>query len=228
MILSWLKKKDIDVALLLPMIAGVVIFWLFFSMLGVSLAAEELMSISKGTGFLIGAGVSLFALCFIWLVTVGDDGDSYGYFVISFILLLLLNGLLAIFIFNIEVPVLPWIAVGVIAFILMELLYWIDDEVPGKKKSKFWFSVYKKFDALADVLLIFLVAEAIALAWTYIKWEWVLWLLNTILGVLIQVAVAMIVTAAIIAALYGYIKLNQLKYGKDEKPKKKKKGRGKK
>jgi len=227
MILSWLKKKDIEFTGVVYFLAMACIFILISTILPMAISTSE-SEMTMGGAFLMGILIHLLFFLLIGGSRAGSDEDLAPYILIYFIIAFILSAIIGIFALNIEVPVLPWIAVGVIAFILMELLYWIDDEVPGKKKSKFWFSVYKKFDALADVLLIFLVAEAIALAWTYIKWEWVLWLLNTILGVLIQVAVAMIVTAAIIAALYGYIKLNQLKYGKDEKPKKKKKGRGKK
>ena len=101
-----------------------------------------------------------------------------------------------------------WLFFG-IGFILVEIFFWLDNQKPSKKQSKFWFTALKKGEALLEAIAILGFVNLIRLGINKLRifehWDIILKWIGYIGAGLIGLAV-------VVGLISLYIKLNSLKY----------------
>ncbi len=228
MMLGWMKDRK----------KNVYGFWMAFAItMGFLLTFGLMFGFTEEytflTSFLFIGGIWLGTFFFVDLVAflsgedIFDNGRIPFLLSLGSILAIVLSFAITSFFMGPVINILPWQALLVFAFLMTEIFFWIDDEEPKKKQSKFVFTIYKKFDALLDAVAILIFAQIVRLIIIYLKLEWVIavikfigWLTMWFIQVCFLFTVLAGIVLIIIAIFCIYIKLNQTKYGEDKPVKK--------
>ena len=91
--------------------------------------------------------------------------------------------------------------------VIVEILFLLDKEKPSKKVNKLWFTINKKFEALIETILLISVVNL-----GLIVNECVKKYSQEIIGITINLIGIVGILVVVCVIVYGYIKLNSLKY----------------
>ena len=104
-----------------------------------------------------------------------------------------------------------WILI-IIILVILEIYFWMDKSKPKNKKNIIWFTLGKKLEALIESIATLGVLNLIRISYERLKVLFIDW--NEILKWTGYIGAGIIGLAIICLIIYGYLKLNSLKYRK--------------